>query len=65
MADSANTTDAPTTGAMFTAPNGNPGSGRFAVYDLQLGRFVGGVTDKRPTDTAAAKLAEHYAVVEV
>lgn len=38
-------------------PTPEPGSsGRYAVYDLDLLRFVGPVTDKRPSKTAAKAL---------
>lgn len=44
------------------------GSGRFAVYDTTLRRFVGPVVDKRPSKAAANKLvhtADAYEVREV
>lgn len=34
-------------------------SGRYAVYDLRYLRFVGEVSDKRPSKTDARKVAGH------
>lgn len=43
-----------------TSPtSSNPGSGRFAVYDTRYERFVGSVTDKKPSKADAKKLAGH------
>lgn len=51
----------------FDAPKGNPGSGRFAVYDTTLGRYVGNVVDSKSEagKSDAAKAAESFKVVEV
>lgn len=48
-------------------PEGNKGSGRFAVYDKVLERYVGEVVDSKPSSTDARKLAggHSYAIVEV
>ena len=49
----------------FDAPKGVEGSGRFAFYDTTLGRFVGGVHDKKADATKAGKGAASGEVVEV
>jgi hypothetical protein len=44
------------------------GSGRFAVYDTTLLRYVGGVSDKRPSKADANKLVhtrDGYRIDEV
>lgn len=47
-------------------PAGNPGSGRFAVYDTSLQRYVGGVQDSKPSKSDADKLApKGHSIVEV
>lgn len=52
--------------AKAEAPKGNPGTGRFSVYDTQLARYVGGVRDTKPTAAEARKLAPNgHTVVEV
>lgn len=50
-----------------TLPPENKGSGRFAVYDKTLERYVGTVQDSKPTSTDARKLTgDHgYAIREV
>lgn len=53
---------------LYDAPEGAEGTGRYAVYDRVLGRYVGGVTDAKPTTTEANKLVhggKYAAVVEV
>lgn len=41
------------------APTASGTSGRFAVYDTRYQRFVGSVTDKRPSKADARKVAGH------
>lgn len=50
-----------------TVPEGNKGSGRWAVYDKVLERYVGSVQDTKPsaTDAKAAAQGHGYAIVEV
>lgn len=61
--DEATATDDP---AVNAAPRGNPGGGRWSVYDTQLARYVGDVTTKKPTAKEARALAAHgHAIVEV
>lgn len=50
-----------------TAPTGNKGSGRFAVYDMTLERYVSEVSDSKPSSADAKKLAgDHsYRIIEV
>lgn len=61
-----NTTTPPATGNETATDTDSPeaapkapeatGSGRFAVYDTTLLRYVGGVVDKRPSKAEANKL---------
>ena len=50
-----------------TLPDENKGSGRFAVYDLALERYVGSVQDSKPSSADARKLTgDHgYRIREV
>lgn len=50
-----------------TLPPENKGSGRYAVYDMALERYVGDVQDSKPSSTDARKLTgDHgYRVREV
>lgn len=53
--------DADPTEATTPSPDVQPkpeatGSGRYAVYDLTLTQYVGGVVDKKPTQADAKKL---------
>lgn len=51
-----------------TLPAENSGSGRFAVYDTTLMRYVGSVSDKRPSKAEANKLVhtrDAYSIREV
>jgi hypothetical protein len=69
--DPAQTDEAPVREAApnpkFDPPKGNPGSGRFAVYDTTLGRYVGNVVDSKSdaSKSDAAKGAASFKVVEV
>lgn len=48
-------------------PEGNEGTGRFAVYDKTLERYVGDVTDSKPSAKDAKALTHDgkYAIIEV
>lgn len=48
-------------------PEGNEGTGRYAVYDKTLERYVGDVTDTKPSakDAKARTFDGKYAIVEV
>lgn len=47
-------------------PKGNPGSGRYCVYDTQLLRYVGDVRDDKPSAKEARELAPGgYRILEV
>lgn len=67
------TTDAGTTDTYTvpeykpTAPEGNKGSGRWAVYDMVLERYVSEVTDTKPSsaDAKSAAGGHSYRIVEV
>jgi hypothetical protein len=49
------------------APAGTEGTGRYAVYDLTLERYVGEVSDSKPSakDAKALTHSGSYAIVEV
>lgn len=49
----------PTPPEPTSKPKAGTGSGRFAVYDNRYLRFVGGVSDSKPTKAEAKKLAGH------
>ncbi len=49
----------------FDVPKGVEGSGRYAFYDTTLGKYVGGVHDKKADATKAGKGAASGEVVEV
>lgn len=64
---SESTTETPTEGVAPRTTE-STGSGRFAVYDTKLLRFVGPVVDKRPSKAQANKLVhtpDAYEVREV
>lgn len=48
-------------------PEGNEGSGRYAVYDLTLERYVGEVSDSKPSAKDAKALTRDgkYRIIEV
>lgn len=51
---------------LFEVPEGTADTGRYSVYDRELGRYVGGVTADKPTLAEARKIGgKHAAVVEV
>lgn len=51
---------------LFDVPEGTKDTGRYSVYDRQLGRYVGGVTTEKPSATDARAVGgDHAAVVEV
>lgn len=54
-------------GETVRAPRGNKGSGRYAVYDLVLTRYVGDVMDSKPSAATARELSggHSYRIVEV
>ena len=58
--------DKTTTQRDENVPAGNPGSGRYSVYDTSLQRYVGGVHDSKPSKDDADKLAPNgHSIVEV
>lgn len=59
--------DAPVSEYKAVAPAGNEGSGRYAVYDLTLERYVGEVSNSKPSakDAKALTHSGSYAIVEV
>lgn len=51
---------------LFDVPEDIPGSGRYSVYDRDLGRYVGGVHSDKPTAAQAKAIGgDHAAVVAV
>lgn len=54
-----NATEAPVT----PEPPTNKGSGQFAVWDVDLGQFVSGVSDKATADKARKALSSHNGAV--
>lgn len=63
--DQAGDETTPAEASKFPVPKGNSGSGRFSFYDTTLGRYVGGVHDKKGDASKAGKGAASGEVVEV
>jgi hypothetical protein len=56
----------PAKGVQLTdPPEGNKGSGRYAVYDRQLAQFRTGVSDAKPDKAAVDSHGPYAVLVEV